>query len=70
MNEPLPQPAGPTPVHPAIVEEAIQRATREAVLAQAHAGQPVAAWRDGRVVWLRPAEVVARLSGQPPRAQA
>jgi hypothetical protein len=48
---------------------AIRRAVREAVLAHARAGNPVAEWRDGQVVWVQPAEVFARLAqdeSQPP----
>jgi len=37
--------------------EAISRAIREAVLAHKRAGNPVAVWRDGQVVWLQPEEI-------------
>jgi hypothetical protein len=45
----------------AVVTAAIGRAVREAVLNHARAGHPIAVWRDGRVVWLEPAEVLASL---------
>lgn len=37
--------------------EAIAQAVREAVLAHKRAGNPVAVWRDGQVVWLQPDEI-------------
>lgn len=37
--------------------EAIARAVREAVLAHKRAGNPIAVWRDGQVVWLQPEEI-------------
>ena len=43
---------------------AIGRAVREAVLGHARAGHPIAVWRDGRVVWLEPAEVLAIYSNE------
>src|SRR2546430_322892 len=42
-----------------LIDAAIRKAVREAVLAHARAGQPVATWRDGKVVWLQPAEIFA-----------
>ena len=47
------------------MEEAVSRAAREAALMHARLGNPVAAYRDGKVVWLQPAEVFALL-GEPP----
>jgi hypothetical protein len=46
------------------VTAAIQRAVREAVLAHARAGHPVAEWRDGKVVWVQPEEILRRF-GEP-----
>ena len=46
-------------------EAAVQRAVRDAVLASAYAGQPVSTWRDGKVVWLQPNEILAEF-GLPP----
>ena len=40
-------------------EAALKKAFREAVLAHARAGNPVATWRDGKVVWISPEEVFA-----------
>lgn len=36
---------------------AMQRAVREALLEHKRLGNPVAVWRDGRVVWLQPDEI-------------
>jgi hypothetical protein len=36
---------------------AIQRGVQEAVLAHARAGNPVAGWQDGKVVWFQPEEI-------------
>jgi hypothetical protein len=49
----------------ASITEAIQRATKDAVLAHARAGYPVAEWRDGKVVWVSPEETLARFSECP-----
>jgi hypothetical protein len=45
----------------ALITEAINRAVREAVLKHAQAGQPVATWENGKVVWIPPQEIFARL---------
>lgn len=48
--------AAPSALSERILEE-IRLAGREAVQAHKRAGQPVAIWRDGRVVWLQPDEI-------------
>lgn len=45
-------------IHGAAIDEAITRATREALLMHKRAGNPVAVWRDGRVVLLQPEEIL------------
>ena len=35
----------------------MRAAVREAVLAHKRAGNPIAEWRDGRVVWIPPEEI-------------
>jgi hypothetical protein len=50
--------------NPRLIEAAVQRAVRDAVLAHARAGNPVASWRDGKVVWVQPAEVLARFAAE------
>jgi len=47
-----------------IITEAIRRAVREAVLKHARAGQPVATMQNGKVVWVAPEDVLARLAGK------
>ena len=51
---------GNIPSHPspADVDAAIQKAMQEAVVSHALAGRPVAVWRDGRVAWVEPTEVL------------
>jgi hypothetical protein len=43
----------------ALVDAALNKAAREAVLDHARAGNPVSTMRDGKVVWLQPEEVFA-----------
>ena len=38
--------------------EAMKQAVREALLRHKQAGNPVAAWRDGHVVWIQPDELL------------
>jgi hypothetical protein len=45
----------------ALVDAAIERGVREAVLKHARLGQPVPTLKDGKVVWLSPEEVFALL---------
>ena len=46
----------------AAMAEAVGRAVVAAILAHAKAGNPVAAWENGRVVWRQPDEVFRRLA--------
>jgi hypothetical protein len=46
----------------ALINEAINRAVREDVLKHARAGQPVATWQNGQVVWIEPEEILSRRS--------
>jgi hypothetical protein len=48
-----------------LIDEAIGRAVREAVLKHARAGQPVATWQNGKVVWISADEVLSRLADGP-----
>jgi len=55
----------------ALIDEAIRRATREAVLTHARLGRLASTVRDGKVVWLQPEEIFALFAaepGQPPAA--
>jgi hypothetical protein len=40
------------------VERAAQRAVREALRMHKLLGNPVAVWRDGKVVWIAPEDIV------------
>ena len=39
--------------------EAMRQAVREALLRHKQAGNPVAVWQDGRVVWIQPKDIPA-----------
>ena len=54
--EPDPSPVERTADLPRILD-AITRAVREAVEQHRRAGNPIAIWRDGKVVWLQPEEI-------------
>lgn len=51
-------------------EAVLRQAVRAAVIAQAQAGLPVAASRNGQVVWIQPAEILARFSLDATTAEA
>ena len=46
--------------------KAMTEAVREAVLRHKRLGNPVAVWRDGRVVWLAPEEIPTELDERGP----
>jgi hypothetical protein len=56
----------PVPAEDLSVAEAVARATRQAALEHARLGYAVPISRDGKVVWLQPAEVFALLGEQLP----
>lgn len=39
------------------IEMAVRRAVREAITRHKRAGNPIAVWRGGKVVWLSPEEI-------------
>jgi hypothetical protein len=47
------------------IEAAVQRAVDEALRQHKRAGNPVAVWRDGQVVWLTPEEIPVPLEPAP-----
>lgn len=47
------------------IERAVQRAVQEALRMHKRAGNPVAVWRDGQVVWLAPEEIPVLLEPTP-----
>ena len=61
MSEPIHASLAERMADPRWAELPARRAVREALLTHAKLGHPVATWRDGRVVWLSPAEVFAAL---------
>ena len=40
-----------------LIEQALARAVRAALLRHKQAGNPIAVWRDGRAVWIAPEEI-------------
>lgn len=40
------------------VDKALKRAVRHALLTHKRAGNPIAAWKDGKVVWIPPDEII------------
>jgi hypothetical protein len=46
---------------PERIERALRAAVRDALLRHKRDGDPVAVWREGRVVWLQPDEIVVSL---------
>ncbi len=51
--------------NPALIDAAVRRAVREAVLMHARLGNPVCTSKDGKVVWLSPQEVFDLFAGEP-----
>jgi hypothetical protein len=52
--------------NPALIDAAVRKAVREAVLMHARLGNPVCTWKDGRVVWLSPQEVFDQFASEAP----
>ena len=40
-----------------LIEQALARAVRAALQRHKQAGNPIAVWRDGRVVWIEPDDI-------------
>jgi hypothetical protein len=40
-----------------LAQDALRRAVRAALLEHKRAGNPIAAWRDGKVVWIAPEDI-------------
>ena len=40
-----------------LIEKVLGKAVREALLQHKRAGNPVAEWRDGKVVWVQPEDI-------------
>ncbi len=41
-----------------LIEQVLRRAARDALKKHKQAGNPIAEWRDGKVVWVPPEEIV------------
>ena len=41
-----------------LIDKALKQAVREAILQHKRAGNPIVVWRDGKMVWLKPEEIV------------
>jgi hypothetical protein len=54
--------------NPALIDAAVRKAVREAVLMHARLGNPVCTSKDGKVVWLSPQEVFDLFASEPPPA--
>ncbi len=39
------------------IDEALKKAVREALLQHKKAGNPVASWEDGKIVWIQPEDI-------------
>jgi len=50
-----------------LIERALAEAVRQALLDHKRTGDPVAEWRDGRVVWIPADEIVVEPAPRAPR---
>lgn len=41
-----------------LIDKALKQAVREAILQHKRAGNPIVVWRDGKMGWLKPEEIV------------
>jgi len=44
--------------NPERITQALTQGVREALLKHKQAGNPVVVWRDGKMVWLKPEEII------------
>ncbi len=49
-----------------LVDEAIRRAVRDAMLVHKKLGDPVVGWKDGKVVWIPADQIEVEEEGAPP----
>ncbi len=40
------------------IDEALQKAVREALLQHKKAGNPVVSWEEGKIVWIQPEDII------------
>jgi hypothetical protein len=62
MNDPAERPLNE------LIEAALQRAVRQAILEHARTGDAIVLWRDGKVVWVSASEVRSPASDTPKSA--
>ncbi|MEI8384143.1 MAG: hypothetical protein WCJ09_28805 [Planctomycetota bacterium] len=53
----------------AVIDEAIREAMRDEVLSHAREGRSVPTFRDGRVIWITPEEILNRFSPSLPHSE-
>lgn len=41
-----------------LIDKALKQAVRKAILQHKRAGNPIVVWRDGKIVWLKPEEII------------
>ncbi len=41
-----------------LIDKALKQAVREAILQHKRAGNPIVVWRNGKIVWLKPEEII------------
>jgi hypothetical protein len=51
--------------HPHLIDKALRQAEEDALRLHKRAGNPIAVWRDGQVVWLAPEEIPVSLESAP-----
>ena len=39
------------------IDEALQKAVKEALLLHKKAGNPIASWEDGKIIWIQPEDI-------------
>ena len=57
MNEPKHKTIDEIFVDGTLIDLALKQAVQEALWRHKQAGNPVVAWRDGKIVWIRPEEI-------------
>lgn len=65
MNEPDRPSISDLMADRALINKAIGQGVRDAILQHARAGNPVATWQDGKVVWISAEEALARMDNKP-----
>ena len=41
-----------------LIDKALKKAVQEALVRHKQAGNPIVVWRDGKIVWLKPEEIL------------